>query len=265
MIYNKTSNKFLTEIELTQIAPSVFALDKSKQLSDSYTQIPTIEIVRGLQKEGYGVVKAMQSNCRDKDKQSHVKHMLRFRKQESIEINGTFPEIVLINSHDGKSSYQLKAGLYRLICSNGLVVGNDLINQRVLHKGNIVHDVIEKTAMITHSLPEVLETMQEWKNIQLDNYERLALADSARALKWDDDQESIKPAQLLTPKRQADDKRDVWTTFNVIQEHLIRGGLRYRKENGQRQSTRGVNSVTENARLNTALWKLTEALANHVK
>lgn len=259
-----TKSPFLTEIELQQIAPSVFAVDHSKELSTKYTQIPTIEAVRTLVDMGFGVVKAEQSTCRDEGKKAHVKHMLRLRQRGSVEVGGIHPEIVLINSHDGKSSYQLRAGLYRLVCSNGLVVGNDLFCHKVRHQGDIISEVIQHSQQIVNMFPEAIDTMHYWKSIQLDNHARLAFAEAASALRWNDEELPMPSSNLLTHKRRADEARDVWTTFNVLQENLVRGGQRYRTENNQRQSTRAVKSVSENNRLNVALWKLTEALVKQV-
>lgn len=261
---NTTQNPFLNEIQLKEIAPSVFAVDQSAQLSSKYTQIPTIEIVKGFESIGFGVVKASQSTCRDEGKKAHVKHMLRLRNRETVEVGGIHPEIVLVNSHDGKSSYQLRAGVYRLVCSNGMIVGNDLFSHKVRHQGDILKEVIEGSLELIKRFPEVIDTVNRWKSIQLDNHARLAYAHAAMGLRWDDEM-PMPSSNLLTYKRRDDEKRDMWTTFNVVQENMIRGGQRYRLDNNRgRQSTRAVSSVSENNRLNIALWKLTEALERQV-
>lgn len=261
---SRNNNKFISEIELQQIAPSVFAMTSSEKTSDKYSLIPTIEAVKGLKDVGFFPVWAQETRCRDKANKPFAKHMLRFRQENSIAIDGVFPEIVLINSHDGTSSYQLRAGLFRLVCSNGLVVGNEFFCHKVRHQGNVVEKVVSSASELLENFPQTIEISNAWKKIDLHPMQQIAFAEAASLLKWDADETPIAPIRLLEARRNEDTKKDVWTTFNVIQENLMKGGKRYRKTDGSRQSTRGITSVAENNRLNTALWKLTEKLAETV-
>jgi hypothetical protein len=260
----QNASKFISEIELQQIAPSVFAMSSAEKTSDKYALIPTIEAVRGLKDVGFFPVWAQETRCRDVANKPFAKHMMRFRQQNSVSIDGVFPEIVLINSHDGTSSYQLRAGLFRLVCSNGLVVGNEYFCHKVRHQGNVVEKVVSSASDLLENFPKTIEISNAWKQIELNPSQQVAFAESASLLKWDEDLTPIAPSRLLEARRTEDIKKDVWTTFNVIQENLIKGGKTYRTREGSRQRTRGINSVAENNRLNTALWKLTERLAEAV-
>lgn len=255
----------LTETELFQQAPSIFALQACSGTSSKYAFIPTIECIRSLQKEGFNPVKVLESKCRSEDNRPFSKHMIRFRKEGTLEVGGNFPEIVLINSHNGLSSYQLKAGIYRLVCANGLVVGNDLFCRSVRHQGDAISKVVEAAGEIIEVIPEVIEIAEQWKNIRLDQHQRRIYANSAALLKWDPEEIEIDPESLLRPRRFQDRSDDLWTTFNALQENVIRGGVRYRNKDSsavrRRGSTRAVNAVSENTRLNTALWSLTEKMA----
>ncbi|MCQ4437947.1 DUF945 domain-containing protein, partial [Clostridioides difficile] len=51
-------------------------------------------------------------------------------------------ESVMLNSHDGTSSYQMLAGTFRFVCQNGMVAGDNIADIRVPHKGNVVQNVI---------------------------------------------------------------------------------------------------------------------------
>jgi hypothetical protein len=53
----------------------------------------------------------------------------------------------------------------------------------------------------------------------------------------------------------------VWRTFNVIQENLVRGGVRGVASNGRRQRTRAMTGVDASTRLNRELWTLAEGMA----
>jgi len=144
---------------LQQKAPSIFSVESAARTSNKYQHISTIQIIERLIKEGFMPTSARQSSCRLADKRNHAKHVIRFRHENARPTeSGLFPKLVLVNSHDGLSSYRLMAGLYRLICSNGLVAGKDYEEVRVRHQGDIIGDVIEGTY-------EIIDTSREVKSI----------------------------------------------------------------------------------------------------
>ena len=253
--------QFLSEVQLMKNAPSVFATGGSEHLSTRYGFIPTIEVVRGLRTSGFHPVMASQSRTRIDGRESFVKHVMRFRHETAVEKGGVLPEIVLVNSHDGTTSYQLRAGIYRLVCSNGMIVGDEMFCRRVKHQGDVIERVVEAANDLIEIVPISVEKAKEWQGIELKFDQKIAFAQAALSLKWDGEETLITPNQALEPRRLADAKHDLWTTFNVLQENIIRGGVRYRTEAGSRMRTRPVNSVGENVRLNTALWTLTEKMA----
>lgn len=260
--------QILSEVQLMKNAPSVFATGGSEHVSSKYGFIPTIEVVRGLRTAGFHPVMASQSRTRIEGRESYVKHVMRFRHESNIDLakkDGMLGEIVLMNSHDGTTSYQLRAGIYRLVCSNGLIVGDDFFCRRVKHQGQVVDRVVEAANDLIEIVPISVEKVKEWQGIELNREQQVVYAQTAMGLKWDGEEFPITPNQVLDPRRGADLGKDVWTTFNVVQENIIRGGVRYRTENGSRMRTRPVNSVGENVRLNTALWSLTEKMAELAK
>lgn len=261
------SNYFyqLNEDTLKSVVPSVFSTTAKETMSSQYAVIPTIECIRGLAKEGFVPVKAFESRCRSEDSKPFVRHLIRFRHESQSNFASEYPEIIMINSHNGQSSYQLRAGFYRVVCSNGLIVGDDLLSRRVVHKGDVISKVVEAVTEIVDIVPQAKQVFEAWKGITLTEEEKGVFAYSAAMLKWDDKCPLIAP-KLTNPRRTADTKRDLWTTFNVIQENLIRGGVcYYDKETRTRSTTRAVNSVAENSRLNTALWQLAESMARMKK
>jgi hypothetical protein len=207
------------------------------------------------------------------NKREFGKHLMRFRHESNANLqikDGLLSEIVLVNSHDGTTSYQLRAGVYRLVCSNGLIVGDDCFSRRVKHQGNVIEKVVEAANDLIEISPISVRKASEWTGIELKQDQKVAFAEAAAMLKWDPKEIDQKPfgiisQGLLSPRRYDDYKNDLWTTFNVIQENMIHGGVRYRTEAGSRQRTREVGSVGENVRLNTSLWALTEKMAELVR
>lgn len=245
-------------------APSIFATEPYEKMSDKYTFIPTIDVVEALGKHGFKPAKVMESRVRDEGKRGFAKHMIRFRHSDALpQVGDLIPEIILTNSHDGTSAFQVSAGLFRLVCSNGLTVGNNMMNLRQRHSGR-VDDVLEGVFSVVDDFAEVHRETSEWQRIPLTAQKRLAFATAAADLRWErneDHQLPVNPSRLLQPWRGADSGEDLFTTFNVIQENLIKGGVSARGSDGRRRRSRAVTSVNEDQRLNKALWTLAAELA----
>jgi hypothetical protein len=271
---NKQQNPLTLEA-LRDAAPSAFAINKHDSRSSRYTYIPTVDIVQAMMREGYQPFSATQSRARVEDKQDFTKHMIRFRSlsgNQSIRVGDVFPEVVLINSHDGSSSYQISIGFHRYVCSNGLLVSEGMQSAvRIPHKGNIIDLVLEASDLVLKNSDSAQNAIAEWTGIQLKPKEQLAFAEIAHNLRFADADGNvttpITPQQLLAPRRHADAGNTVWQTMNRVQENVIQGDLTARapKRDGEWRGrlvrTRKVNGIDQDVRLNRALWALTERMA----
>ncbi|MEN6565871.1 MAG: DUF932 domain-containing protein [Veillonellales bacterium] len=255
------SHEPLTNDQLIRVAPSIFAAEKHTSRSDRYTYIPTIDVLNGLRKEGFQPFMAVQSRSRIPGKSDFTKHMLRLRRPGEIQLPETF-EVILINSHDGTSSYQMLCGVFRFVCQNGMVVGDTIEDVRVPHRGNITDNVIDAAYTIMDSVEPIQQSMERFKGVPLALPEAAVFAESALSLKYDEDSAPITAGQLLKPRRVVDQDNSLWATFNRVQENLLKGGLRGLTTTGKRTTTREVTSIDNNVKLNKALWTLTEKMAS---
>ena len=256
------SSSPLTDDQIRVVAPSIFAADKHVSRSDRYTYIPTGEVLTALRKEGFEPFMVSQTRVRQDDRRDFTKHMVRMRHATQVN-DAEANEIVLLNSHDGTSSYQLISGLFRYVCSNGLVFGDTLSDVRVHHKGQIVDRVIEGAYEVLDGFDLVRERRDGMRAITLDTAEQAIFARAALALKYEPD--PVKPApiteaQVLEPRRGDDVRSDLWSTFNRVQESLVNGGLPGRNATGRRMRTRPVQGIDQNVKLNRALWMLAEEM-----
>jgi hypothetical protein len=246
---------------IARFAPSVMAHEAHESRGDRYSFIPTIQVIDGLRAEGFEPYEVRQTRVRDAGKREHTKHLVRLRHASHIQTEAEVPEIVLVNSHDGTSSYQIMSGVFRFVCSNGLIAGNVHDDIRVRHSGNVVDDVIDASWRVVEAAEAVTDRIAEYKGITLTQQEQHVFASSALQLRWDADKAPVVANSVLRPQRHADYKDDLWTTFNRVQENLVRGGVRGRSATGRRMSTREVGGVNENVKLNKALWSLADGLA----
>ena len=274
----------LTASQLRALVPSAYAADKHESRSARYTYIPTSEVIDGLIANGFQPFQAFQGGSRVEGKAEFTKHLIRFRQVGAVmsKVGDTLPEVVLINSHDGTSSYKLFAGLFRLVCSNGMIIADKMFGElTVPHKGDIVDNVIEGSFQIVGQAKKTLARVEDWSALALTAGEQDAFADAAHTLRFADAEGKtdtpITAAQLLRPRRLEDmrdnaqygERRpaaDLYRTLNVVQENVIRGGLSGFARNEEtrrtrRVTTREINGIDQNVRLNRALWQLAERMA----
>ena len=232
----------LTREELFRVVPSVFSEDKHESRSERYTYIPTISLLDSLQREGFQPFFACQTRVRDPGRREHTKHMLRLRREGQI-TGKQVPEIILLNSHDGTSSYQMLPGLFRAVCQNGLVCGESFGEVRVPHKGDVVSQVIEGAYEVLGIFDRVEEKRDAMQSLLLPPPAQQALAKAALTYRFGEDHQPVTESQILSPRRWQDESNDLWTTYQRIQENLIKGGLSGRNAKGGRSHTRAVRGI----------------------
>ena len=273
--HNVRNNNGLTIETLQQAIPSIFALNPHESRSQRYIYIPTINILKGMINEGFIPVQAMQAKPRTTDKLEYAKHLIRFRKFNELGlVNPETSEIILVNSHDGSCSYHLMNGVFRTVCSNGLISGDLENNFKVRHTGNIIGDVIEAAYQILSYSEETMNSLQEMKQIQLLPKERLLLAEYSLKARYNISDEDeidktevtaekelpIPASKLLSVRRMEDNKQDLFTTMNVIQENVMKGGASARDKNNKKHTLRQINGIDQTVKVNKLIWSFAEEL-----
>ena len=270
---NRTT--FLSNDKLRRMAPSVFAEAAHESRSSRYAYIPTSRVIDGLRAEGFQPVQVKVSRVRDGSRKGFEKHMIKFQQVDALAraSDGIVPQVALINAHDGTTSYKLLSGLFRALCCNGLIIPaspGSVSEINIKHTGSsIVEDVSEGSFRVLDDSKRAIEVAGRWSQLQLTGPEQQALAIGAHHARFADAEGNIdtpiEPAQLLQARRIDDQKADLWTTFNRVQENAIKGGLHGveldAKGRRRRVTTREVKGIDGNLNLNKALWKMAEHLA----
>jgi len=245
-------------------APAIFAEKPYAEVSDKYSFVPTIAVIDMMKQSGWMPIFAKQSSTRVQEKDGYQRHMVRFRHSQDLSFDGGKErvDVVMHNSHDRGCAFNLLASIWRNACANGLMVSSDLYNFSHRHVGFSQDEFIESAGLITAGASEIAGEVSEMKAIELTPNERGIFSTAAHELVYKVPEEApIKPAQLLTEKRWDDKGKDLWTTFNVVQENIMKGGLRGGWVNGKKKKkTQGVKSISKDVKLNKALWTLTEKM-----
>lgn len=247
----------LTDEQLRLAIPSLFAAEKHESRSERFTYVPTIDVLTKLRAEGFEPFSACQTRSRDDGQLAFTKHMLRLRRVDFSQSRDEVPEVIVLNSHNGSSSYQMMAGIFRFVCANGLISADESTQEiRVRHKGDIVGEVIEGAYRVVQDFETVQASIEKMKAVKLLPEELHMFAASALALRWPNGAAPIDTVRVSQARRPSDTGMDLWTTFNRVQENLLRGGQVGARVNGRSARTRAVSGIGQNVALNRGLWML---------
>lgn len=265
----------LDDATIAQYAPSVFATEAHESRSDRFAYVSTAQILAGMRQEGFVPMFVTQGRSRIEGKTEFTKHMIRFQHRSTQapavrHVGQLSAEVVLVNAHDGTSTYQANAGLFRLVCLNGMTMAEGPQTAiRVPHTGDALGKVIEGSYEVLKTAGTAVARAGDWAGINLSGPEQMALAEAAHTIRFAESDGTVNTPitaqQLLHVRRSDDAGANLWQTFNRVQENVVRGGLTgwARGENGRRRrvTTKPVQSIDGDLRLNRALWQLAERMA----
>jgi len=265
--------------DLKIYAPAAFADTKSPKVSDRYSFVSTRELIESFLKLGWQLTHVRQHGSND-----YARHVIRFVHPDlgflDIKSDKVRPQIILDNSHNGVSNAQIFLGLFRLICTNGLVVSMPgmFTAVKLRHIGIKTEELKKILEVISDQYKNIGVHVSEMQNIILNQSQKEELAINAIAIrephvfiKDDGSIDMVKatkivnPAQIVKPIREEDNRNDLWTIFNIIQERLVKGEFDRQTLSGRRTKPRGINNAARNIDFNIKLWQTAENLFFNVK
>lgn len=241
---------------LKERTPSVFATSPSPKMSQKYTFVPTIEIVENFDREGWKVYTANQIG-----KGQYAQHELRLRNGALPNVGDSLIEAVIRNSHNGLSAFSVSAGLYRLVCSNGLTVPTSVADSiSVRHMKFDMGTIREITDQFAERLPVIQRSVGKMESTFLEEDKLIDFVNKSALIRWEKGSiPKINVEDFLRPERDGDVGNSVWKTFNVIQEKFVRGGLKYQSKKGRLTTMKELKNFQNINKINTNLWELAES------
>lgn len=242
---------------MRQQLPAIFATQPFHECSDKYRFISTVEVIDALDKEGFYPVMAGQTTPRRQDKHDFTKHTIRFRRDKDWHPDGNINEIVLTNSSDRGTAAILMGGIFRVVCMNGLIAGDISQEVRIKHINYVVDDFIEGAFTIVSQFDKINENKLAMQESFCSTEAYRDFATKALALRWPEPEaQPINNTDLLMTRRMADQKGDLWTKFNIVQENLLQGQRYYDPGKDAFRNTRKITGIDQVTKLNRGLWDL---------
>ena len=260
------NSQFLTKEEIKEKAKSIFTTDSAPGTSQKYSHISTERIIDDMGALGWGVVDAKQVRARKGD--GYQKHLVVFRNNdlfiEGEDGDNVFPQILLTNSHDGKNAFTFTAGLFRLVCENGLVISTqEFENMKIRHYGYDFEELEKVITNMVEALPLAVESMNKFKQTQLDQETILEFAKRAVQARFGEEQTQnivIDYNDLVTPTRPEDRGNDLWSVFNTVQEKITQGMFNY-TVGAKIRKARKIKNFRQDLDLNAKLYELAAEFA----
>ena len=264
--------KFLTKDEIREKAPYIFATEVTNpNVSKKYTFASTETIIDDMAKLGWGVVDCKQQRA---NKRSKIRsfHMVAFQNpnvyiekdgENGVEVD-CYPRIILTNSHDGFHAFKFMVGLFRLVCSNGLVIATDEFANIAIRHANYEFDELRR--LVASAIQEVgaqVTVMNEMQETVLNDEQQRSLAIEALRIrkgakadeKFTVSDETVE--DVLTPVREADNANDLWTVFNRLQEKMMTGDYQMiSPKNGRKRKARAIKGLAKDLSLNQELFRV---------
>ena len=232
----------LSDDEIRVVCPVAFKETMSSKeirnlgLSKHYSFVPTSNVINDLRSMGWEVVDAKQVKARKKSTRGYQKHMVTFEHPD-YKVNGAeeYPQLLLTNSHDGGNAFTLSAGIFRLVCSNGLVIKTeDYGSARLVHKGYSFEAVQKLVNTFVETIDETLTRITAMKQVELDKAQQIEFAKKAALLRFtaksyneDNIGDIVDLDDLLNVERKEDAGNGLWEVFNRVQESLVNGKYNY--------------------------------------
>ena len=253
------NHQALNDKELEYLCPVAFKSTMTQKeitklgLSKHYSFVPTMNVVNDLRALGYEVVDAVQVKARKKSTNGYQKHMITFEHPKykldqvnEVEISDgktetqvtkaeEYPQILLTNSHDGGNAFTLSAGIFRLVCSNGLVIKTeDYGSARLVHKGYSFEAVQKLVKEFEETVGEVLDKITAMKKVELTKEQQIEFAKKAALLRFtaksyneDNIADVVNIDDLLNEDRKEDAGNGLYEVFNRVQESIVQGKYLY--------------------------------------
>lgn len=266
--HNDGLMNFLTKEDMKKKAPFIFAKTKTNPaLTERYVMSDTEKVIDELASKGWGVVDCKQQRP---NKRSNIRslHMVVFQNPNIRVVNKdengnvvsveAFPRIILTNSHDGFHACKIMVGLFRCVCSNGLVIASKTFADFSIRHTEEIYGIVAKAIEV---ISDNLSVMDEMRSTMLTDEQKCELATTALRLRsgvkedekfnvTDEDVEDI-----LAPVRTEDEGNDLWSVFNVLQEKVIKGNfMTVSKTNGRKRKARAIKGISKDLEINQGLF-----------
>jgi len=259
-------HKALSNDEIIQRAPSVLTREGMPEKTHSaYVNVSTMDVIEVMRNQGWIPTLAGQQKVRVGERSGYQKHIVKLSNPNLV-IGPDHLQAIITNSHDGGSAYKFDLGIYRFVCSNGMIVGNTFESINIRHIAISTDEVLQASQSMLDFAPQVANQIESMKSTRMTSPMNRAFARASMLLVYGEDGDGgrwpFDPGELLRIRHEEDRKdHSLWTSYNAVQENIMKGGIEYKTEKGRAMKTRPVKAIDRHVNLNKALHSLATEMA----
>ena len=234
---------------LRERVPAIFTKTPSPKVSDRYSFADSEYYLQKFIDADWTIHSARQVS-----KSEYAPHQVILRNNDIATVGDLLPQLIFTNSHNGIKKMTIDTGIYRLVCSNGLVVPTSItqsLSIKHLDLGDSTTDTIVNS--FYEKVPIIMNNIDRMRNKILTDDEIDNFTYNALQIRFTN-AIGININDVVKPLRIEDNSDDLWTVFNVVQEKLIRGGIQL----PSKRRSRPINNFVNDNNINTKLWELAE-------
>ena len=268
---NTTNNTtFMTFEQAVSKVPSIGATAPAEVVSKKYSFLPSSRIIEDMNTLGWGLanVKGIKSGMKNKHRKEHGRHFLIFQNDEikivKNDMTEAIPQIIVENNSMGTGRLKIHIGIFRLVCENGLVIAEQSLGEyKMRHMKYTYEDLQELVNRIVADLPTAVAKINTFTEKEMTAEEMTRFATEALKVRLGEERVATADeiAELLRPRRTADEGTDLWKTFNRVQESVMRGGGMFLDSKGKLRKMKATTNIMVEAEMNKQLWALAESFA----
>lgn len=246
---------------------AVYSETHAARLSDKYVHVKTSDVLEIF--HGYGwQVREAQAARRGSTPQ-HSRHMLRLRHKDFVSgfrVDGIIPELIVLNSHNGSWALRMLLGMFRTVCTNGMVAGTvwDGVTLKHYNLRDVESKVQQATERLGDNVIQLSNTIEKWDQLEVPIATAQQFAQSAIQIRWGE-KSPVEPEVLLEARRPEDKGASLWKVFNRVQENMTQGGFTGRTSNNRTMSIKSIKNVRRDYIYNRRLWDAANELATQLE
>lgn len=259
----------LTTEQIKKAAPQAFAATPKPGVSERYSFLPTSRIIEDMDRLGWKVSEAKASRYRNSDLSQYGNHIIRFFHPDVFLKNPdngveAYINVIVMNNHTGRGSFRFEIGIFRLVCSNGMVIKDkDFGSFQLRHKGYSFDELQGTLNTAIERLPDVVGRINTLSQRIMSKEEQFEFAQKAFQLRTTPErllsEEDLK--DMLTPRRKEDEGDSLWHVFNRVQEGVIKGGFMAVGNKGKLRKVKGIRNIQKDLELNQEMWEMAMSYA----
>lgn len=253
------------ELSLQEKLETLNPTFSTKEMSRHYQLMDSRSLVNellALTSKGETVFELSQvttkRNKKGKDSAGRGIHTVKLRTKLPYKIDGDvmYPEVVIMNSYDGSCPLKVYVGVFRIICSNGLVIATKDFGQiKIRHMGTPAEAAFDVAKGFAKNIGTAINMQQKLAETQLDEIQITEFAKQAVKIRWKNISEDADFEEFTKAIRPEDTGNSVWVVYNRIQEKLMQGGKDV-KLDGMKRHAKPVTNAWSQIDVNEQLFTL---------